>query len=121
MANLAIRTEQLTRDFATVRAVDHLSLSVVAGSVFGLLGPSGAGKSTTIRLLLGLLEPTSGSAAVLGFDVRSEADAIRAHTGSLLEAYRPPRATQRRGKPRFLCVGSGTFRLLTTLRGRVSF
>lgn len=81
----AIRTEYLTRDFDTVRAVDSLSLEVPSGTVFGFLGPNGAGKTTTIRLLLGLLEPTSGRADVLGFDARTHADAIRARTGALLE------------------------------------
>lgn len=85
MTEIAIRTENLTRDFATVRAVDSLSLEVPAGIVFGFLGPNGAGKTTTIRLLLGLLEPTSGRAEVLGFDTRTQADEIRRRTGALLE------------------------------------
>jgi len=54
-----------------VRAVDGLSLEVPAGTIFGFLGPNGAGKTTTINLLLGLLEPTSGRAEVLGFDTRT--------------------------------------------------
>ena len=54
----AIRTTGLTRDFPRVRAVDGLTLEVPAGIVFGFLGPNGSGKTTTIRLLLGLLEPT---------------------------------------------------------------
>ncbi|HEU5370560.1 MAG TPA: ABC transporter ATP-binding protein, partial [Ktedonobacterales bacterium] len=56
-----------------------------AGIVFGFLGANGAGKTTTIHLLLGLLEPTAGQANVLGFDTRTQADQIRARTGSLLE------------------------------------
>ena len=55
MTEIAIRTENLTRDFDTVRAVDGLSLKVPKGIVFGFLGPNGSGKTTTIRLLLGLL------------------------------------------------------------------
>jgi ABC-2 type transport system ATP-binding protein len=82
---LAIRTENLTRDFRTVRAVDGLTIEVRAGTIFGFLGPNGAGKTTTIRLLLGLLEPTSGRAEVLGFDTRTQADEIRSRTGALLE------------------------------------
>ena len=66
MTAYALRTTQLTRDFAALRAVDNLSLEVAPGTVFGFLGPNGAGKTTTIRLLLGLLEPTSGQAEVLG-------------------------------------------------------
>ncbi|HEY0754341.1 MAG TPA: ABC transporter ATP-binding protein [Ktedonobacteraceae bacterium] len=68
------------------KAVDDLSLSVPTGTVFGLLGANGAGKTTTIHLLLGLLEPTSGTAHVLGFDTRKQAASIRVRTGSLLES-----------------------------------
>jgi ABC-2 type transport system ATP-binding protein len=85
MSDLAIRTNKLTRDFSSVRALDHLTLEVPRGTVFGFLGPNGAGKTTTIRLLLGLLEPTSGQAEVLGFDTCTEADQIRGITGALLE------------------------------------
>jgi len=85
MTDCAIRTHNLTRDFGRVRAVDHLTLEVPKGIIFGLLGPNGAGKTTTIRLLLGLLEPTSGQAEVLGFDTRTQADEIRCRTGVLLE------------------------------------
>jgi len=62
----AIYTENLSRDFKTVRAVNELNLKVPTGQVFGFLGPNGAGKTTTIHLLLGLLEPTTGSGRVLG-------------------------------------------------------
>jgi ABC-2 type transport system ATP-binding protein len=85
MAELAIRTEHLSRAFGSVQAVDDLSLEVPAGIVFGFLGANGAGKTTTIHLLLGLLEPTGGQATVLGFDSRTQADQIRARSGSLLE------------------------------------
>jgi ABC-2 type transport system ATP-binding protein len=85
MAENAIRLENLTRDFETVRAVDGLSLEVPAGTIFGFLGPNGAGKTTTIRLLLGLLEPTAGRAEVLGYDTQAQAEEIRARTGALLE------------------------------------
>ena len=81
----AIRTEGLTREFGTLRAVDGVSLEVPAGAIFGFLGPNGSGKTTTIRLLLGLLEPTRGSASVLGHDTRTEAGAIRERCGALLE------------------------------------
>jgi ABC-2 type transport system ATP-binding protein len=80
-----IHIEHLSRFFGTVKAVDDLSLEVPAGIVFGFLGPNGAGKTTTIHLLLGLLEPTTGQASVLGFDTRTQAEAIRTHSGALLE------------------------------------
>jgi len=85
MAEPAIRALGLTRTFATVRALDDLNIEVPIGSVFGFLGPNGACKTTTIRLLLGLIEPTSGSAQVLGFDTRTQGAEIRARTGALLE------------------------------------
>ena len=85
MTKYAIRTENLSRDFGSVQAVDRLSLEVPEGNVFGFLGPNGAGKTTTIRLLLGLLEPTQGRAEVLGYDSQTQAEEIRLRTGALLE------------------------------------
>jgi ABC-2 type transport system ATP-binding protein len=85
MSELAICTDNLTRDFGPVRAVDHLTLAVPKGVIFGFLGPNGAGKTTTIRLLFGLLEPSEGRAEVLGFDSRTQAAGIREQTGVLLE------------------------------------
>jgi ABC-2 type transport system ATP-binding protein len=86
----AIHTEGLSRQFdakdaGVVQAVRDLSLRAPAGIIYGFLGPNGSGKTTTIRLLLGLLEPTAGSARVLGFDTRTQAAEIRARTGALLE------------------------------------
>ena len=81
----AIVTHDLTRDFGSVRALDHLDLEVPAGIVFGFLGPNGSGKTTTIRLLLGLLEPSEGRAEVLGFDTRTQGDQVRERCGALLE------------------------------------
>src|ERR1700730_700544 len=85
MPEAIIHIEHLSRSFGTVKALDDLSLEVPAGIVFGFLGPNGAGKTTTIHLLLGLLEPTQGQARVLGFDTRTQANAIRARSGALLE------------------------------------
>ena len=85
MTQLAIRTHRLGRQFGSIRAVDDLDLEVPAGSVFGFLGPNGSGKTTTIRLLLGLIEPTSGEAEVLGFDPSRAGDRVRERSGALLE------------------------------------
>jgi ABC-2 type transport system ATP-binding protein len=67
--SVAIETSNLTRDFGSFRAVNQLSLRVEAGRFYGFLGPNGAGKSTTIKMLTGLLGPTSGSICILGEDV----------------------------------------------------
>src|SRR5260370_26766922 len=67
--NMAIETTNLTRDFGQVRAVNQLNLRVETGCFYGFLGPNGAGKSTTIKMLAGLLAPTSGSIRILGEDV----------------------------------------------------
>jgi ABC-2 type transport system ATP-binding protein len=67
--NPAIDTSALTRDFGTFRAVDQLSLRVESGRFYGFLGPNGAGKSTTIKMLTGLLAPTSGTIRILGEDI----------------------------------------------------
>ncbi len=85
MTGTAIRAEDLSKHFGSVQAVKDLDLEVPAGIIFGFLGPNGSGKTTTINLLLGLLEPTAGRAEVLGFDVETQADELRAHTGALLE------------------------------------
>ena len=81
----AIRVEKLTKRFGSRTAVDGISLEIPTGRIFGFLGPNGAGKTTTINLLLGLMEPTSGRAEVLGCDSRTSGDAIRESTGALLE------------------------------------
>ncbi|HEY7832837.1 MAG TPA: ABC transporter ATP-binding protein [Ktedonobacterales bacterium] len=85
MSNAAISTTGLTRDFGSVRAVDHLTLDVPPGIIFGFLGPNGAGKTTTIHLLLGLIEPTSGQARIVGLDPRTQGQRVRARCGALLE------------------------------------
>lgn len=81
----AIRMVALSRHFGAIHALDGLTLEIPRGIIFGFLGPNGSGKTTTIRLLLGLLEPTSGSAVVLGYDTRTNAAAIRERSGALLE------------------------------------
>ncbi len=79
-ARPAIRTQGLTKRFGPVVAVDDLTLDVPPGEVFGFLGPNGAGKSTTLRLLLGLIHPTVGSASIMGVDV-SDTTAAHRHVG----------------------------------------
>jgi ABC-2 type transport system ATP-binding protein len=81
----AIRTTSLSRQFGTVRALDDITLEVPSGIIFGFLGPNGSGKTTMIRMLLGLLEPTTGTAHVLGSDTHTGAAGIRQHCGALLE------------------------------------
>lgn len=80
-----VLTEGLVRTFGDVRAVDGIDLEVKGGEIFGFLGPNGAGKSTTVRVLTTLLRPTSGIARVAGFDVRSDADAVRRSIGVALQ------------------------------------
>jgi ABC-2 type transport system ATP-binding protein len=82
---LAIETEGLTKHFGDVAAVDGVDLAVPEGSVFGFLGPNGSGKTTTIRVLLGLLSPTSGSWSLLGASNRSGAEQLLPHVGALIE------------------------------------
>jgi len=79
----AVRTTRLRKEFRGTVALEGLDLVVPAGSVFGYLGPNGAGKTTTIRLLTGLLRPTSGSAEILGLDVSRRPDDVQRRVGYL--------------------------------------
>jgi ABC-2 type transport system ATP-binding protein len=79
--------EDLVKRFGKFTAVDHVSLSVSKGEIFGFLGPNGAGKSTTIRMLCGLLTPTSGRASVAGFDVASQPEKIRENIGYMSQKF----------------------------------
>ena len=81
--DLVIQAGALTKRFGRVLALDGLSLEVRAGEVLGFLGPNGAGKTTTLRLLMGYLRPTAGSARVLGLDSWRDSVAIHARTGYL--------------------------------------
>lgn len=83
MPQLAIETEALTKMYGSIRAVVDLHLEVSRGTIFGFLGPNGAGKTTTIRLLLDLIRPTSGRAAVLGFDCQRQSLQVRRRVGYL--------------------------------------
>lgn len=82
-----IIAEGLTRSFGSFVAVDHVSFTVQAGEVVGYLGPNGSGKTTTIRMLLGLLRPTQGSATLLGYDVVRESEAVRQHSGYMSQKF----------------------------------
>lgn len=85
MSSPVIQTASLSRRFGANNAVDQLTLDVQAGEIFGFLGHNGAGKTTTVRLLNGVLEPTSGKVRVLGLDPQAEGPALRARTGVLTE------------------------------------
>jgi ABC-2 type transport system ATP-binding protein len=84
-SEIAFVTDGLTRHFGDVVAVDHLTLEVRAGEVFGFLGHNGAGKTTTVRMLNGVLAPTSGTAQVLGLAPTEQGPALRRRTGVLTE------------------------------------
>ena len=83
----AIVVDRLTRRFGDFTAVDAISFAVTAGEVFGFLGPNGAGKTTTIKMLTGLLQPTSGRAHVAGLDVATENAALRSRIGYMSQRF----------------------------------
>ncbi|GAB4486896.1 MAG: ABC transporter ATP-binding protein [Anaerolineales bacterium] len=82
-----ISVENLTRSFGDFTAVDHVSFEVNAGEIVGYLGPNGCGKTTTIRMLLGLIAPTSGAATVLGFDSFRQSEQLRALAGYMSQKF----------------------------------
>lgn len=83
----AIIAQDLTRRFGKFVAVDHVSFNVRRGEIFGFLGPNGSGKTTTIRMLLGLLHPSSGKATVLGYDVLHQADHVKRKVGYMSQKF----------------------------------
>ncbi len=83
----AIQTCGLTRRFGPTLAVDHVSLSVPRGRIYGFLGPNGSGKSTTLRMICGLLRPSEGRATVLGLDVAREPEAVRRRLGYMPQRF----------------------------------
>jgi ABC-2 type transport system ATP-binding protein len=86
-AKTVIEVRNLTRKFGSFTAVNNISLNVQKGEIFGFLGPNGAGKSTTIRMLCGILKPTSGTALVGGFDVNREPDRIKEIIGYMSQKF----------------------------------
>jgi ABC-2 type transport system ATP-binding protein len=84
---VAIEARDLTRKFGSFTAVDSITFDVQSGEVFGFLGANGAGKTTAIKMLIGLLAPTSGSAAVAGFDIKTESDDVRRHIGYMSQRF----------------------------------
>jgi drug efflux transport system ATP-binding protein len=86
-AQPAVHTEKLTKVFGEVTAVDNVTFDITRGEVFGVLGPNGSGKTTTIRMLCGLLTPTSGTATVAGFGVRTQSEEIRRNIGYMSQRF----------------------------------
>jgi len=83
----AVVVEDLTRRFGEFLAVDHISFTVPKGEVFGFLGPNGAGKSTTIRMLCGILTPTSGRGRVVAYDIMQESEQIKQRIGYMSQKF----------------------------------
>jgi ABC-2 type transport system ATP-binding protein len=83
----AIRVEGLTKRFGTLTAVDHLNLEVSPGEAFALVGPDAAGKTTTMRMLVGIMDPDEGRAEVLGFDTVRESEAIKEQIGYMPQRF----------------------------------
>ena len=87
MADKVIEVQQLTKRFGDFTAVNHVSFNAEAGEVLGYLGPNGSGKTTTIRMLLGLLQPSDGEAWVQGYSIRTDAELIRPQVGYMSQKF----------------------------------
>lgn len=103
-----IQTKNLTRYYGTLAAVEDLNLSVERGELFGFLGPNGAGKTTTIRMMVGLLRPTSGTVSVDGYDIQKEPLAVKQRVGYLAQS---PLLYERLTGREFLRFLGGLYRL----------
>ncbi len=83
----AVETRDLTRTFGAFTAVDQISLKIRQGGIYGGLGPNGSGKSTTIRMLCGIIEPSAGSGEVMGLDIVSQSEQIKAKIGYMSQKF----------------------------------
>jgi ABC-2 type transport system ATP-binding protein len=84
---IAIKSEELTKRFGDFTAVDHISFDIFKGEIFGFLGANGAGKTTAMRMLTGLSIPTSGKAAIAGFDVYKQTESIKKNIGYMSQRF----------------------------------
>ena len=87
MTELAIDVEELTKEFNGSIAVDHISLKVKQGAIFGFLGANGSGKTTTIRMICGLLTPTEGKGTCLNYNILSQRDEIKKNIGYMPQKF----------------------------------
>ena len=85
--DIAVEVRALAKHFGPVRAVDGITFEIRAGEIFGILGPNGSGKTTTIRMLCGLLRPTSGTATVAGADVTTSPERVKSAIGYMSQAF----------------------------------
>jgi ABC-2 type transport system ATP-binding protein len=83
----AVKVTNLTRAFGSFIAVDHISFEVEQGEIFGFLGPNGAGKSTTIRMLCGIVAPSSGTASIAGYEVTASPDRVKSQIGYMSQRF----------------------------------
>ena len=83
----SVQVSELTRTFGNFVAVDHVSFDIPKGEIFGLLGPNGAGKTTTIRMLCGIIKPTSGEARILGYDVAKKPEEVKKWIGYMSQKF----------------------------------
>jgi ABC-2 type transport system ATP-binding protein len=87
MSEIIIQTENLTRQFGAFTAVDNITFNVTKGEIFGFLGANGAGKTTAIKMLCGLLNPTSGKGSVAGFDIFTQTEKIKQNIGYMSQKF----------------------------------
>lgn len=87
MSDIAIHTRNLSRRFGNTVAVNALDLTIATGTIYGFLGPNGSGKSTTLRLLTGLLQPSSGEIRALGYDMPKQSESLRNHVGYMTQKF----------------------------------